>query len=219
MNPLQQKGQLQAGLLQPSVQVWSKAVFFSTDKVKLCHLCSTCTPAELDRSCVWLCQAESHPTYLSVIVPLFDKLLHHFLHLLIALSLQVLDEGVQPPWPIVGFHDGLVGLHNTSNPCRQRGSNKMDFVLSGARQPQGALIQPRPKAELFRSSDRGSFALQINRPDCSAALQWLTGGLSSPPPESQHTAPSLCLQRFLVSLLFIARLWHKFSGGESHLSP
>lgn len=110
------------------------------------------------------------PTDLSVIVPLFDKLLHHFLHLLIALSLQVLDEGVQPPRPIVGFHDGLVGLHNTSNPCRQRGSNKMDFVLSGAREPQGALIQPRPKAELFRSSDRGSLTLQINRPDRSAAL-------------------------------------------------
>lgn len=201
MNPLQQKGQLQAGRLQPSVQVWSKAVFLSTHKVKLCLLCDACTPAELDGSCVWLCQAESHPPYLSVIVPLFDKLLHHLLHLLITLSLQVLDEGVQPPWPIVSFHNGLVGLHNTSNPCRQRGSNKMDFVLSGARESQGALTQPRTKAELFRSSDRRPFTLQINRPDCSATLRWLTGGLSSPPLEPQHLLSACNAFWFLICLL------------------
>lgn len=93
-------------------------------KVKLCCLYGSGSPTELDGGHNWLHQAASRCSYLPVIVPLLDELVHHLLHLPVALHLQVLDEGVEPPWPIVGLHDGLVGLHNASNPCGERGETQ-----------------------------------------------------------------------------------------------
>jgi len=111
------------------------------------------SPTELDGGRSWPCQAASHPSYLPVIVPLFDELVHYFLHLPVALHLQVLDESVQPPWPIVGLHNGLVGLHNASNPCTERGSTeerlKQEFPSS--LDPEQSYTGPQT------GPDKGSF--------------------------------------------------------------
>lgn len=131
-------------------------------KVKLCHLYGSQSPMELDGGRSWLCQAALHDPYLPVIVPLFDELVHHLLHLPVALHLQVLDEGVQPPWPVVGLHNGLVGLHNASNPCRERGSTrerlKQEFPSS--LDPEQSYTGPQT------GPNKGSFTPQINSLDC-----------------------------------------------------
>lgn len=119
-NTLHQKAQLQTEPLQLSGSISSKARILSIHKVKLCCLYGRQRPTEQDGGHSWLHEAGSHCSYLPVIVPLLDELVHHLLHLPVALHLQVLDEGVEPPWPVVGLHDGLVGLHNASNPCRER---------------------------------------------------------------------------------------------------
>lgn len=145
---------LQAGPLQPSAQIQSKARFLSIHKVKLCHFYGSRSPTEPDGGRKWLCQAASHPSYLPVIVPLFDEFVHHFLHLPVTLHLQVLDEGVQPPGSVVGLHNGLVGLHNASNPCRERGSTRKRL-----RQEIPSSLDPDQSST---GPNNGSFTPQIN---------------------------------------------------------
>lgn len=85
-----------------------------------------------------------------MVVPLLDELVHHLLHLPVTLHLQVLDEGVEPPWPVVGLHDGLVRLHNASNPCGQRRETQPAVPRA---QESYTGPQTRPK--------KGSFSPQI----------------------------------------------------------
>lgn len=57
--------------------------------------------------------------HLPVIVSLLDKFVHDLFYLLVTFHLQVFDQGVQPAWPVVGFYNGLMGLHNTCDSCKK----------------------------------------------------------------------------------------------------
>lgn len=56
------------------------------------------------------------PAHQLVVVPLFDELVYHLLHLPVTFHLQVFYQGIESPWPVISLHYRLVSFHNAGNP-------------------------------------------------------------------------------------------------------